>query len=150
VQADTAALLEALERHREVRGSLPLFDGLLRDDPAAVQAAIADAPVHPVRDAVEGWLRARGVDVPVGSDSAAARELASIRAEATLRERRLAEEAADARRERDVAVRAANAYAAMCVLLAMIAIGGWLAAFGVVPFHAEGPTPTADSSRAPP
>lgn len=147
---DTAALLQALERVREVRGSLELFDGLVRDEPAAVRDALAFAPRHPLRDDVGAWLAARGLDAPPPPDLAAAlarhgiSDLESWVEERKRTERRLGSMLADARADAARHASAANAYAAVSVLLAAAALLGWLAAFGVLPFQPEGPVPVPE------
>ena len=131
VAPDTRSLLLALERHREVRGSLWLYDALLRDDVEEVRAALARVPSHADAADIRVWLRARGVE-PDLSPSAAIAAPASRAPDVTL---------ARAIAARDEAIRAANGYAGISVVLAAVAMLGWLAAFGLIPFQPEAPTP---------
>lgn len=148
--ADTAALLQALERVREVRGSLEIFDGLVRDEPAAVREALAFAPRHPLHDDVAAWLSARGLAPPSPPDVATVlarhgiSDLEAFLDERQKTERRLGSLLADARADAARHASAANAYAAVSVLLAAAAFLGWLAAFGVLPFKPEGPVPVPE------
>jgi hypothetical protein len=142
----TAALLDALDRVREVRGSVPLFDALAAEDAPRVRDALAAWPRHPLYDRVVAWLAARDLPPPelAGPAEALARHgITDVDAWVTTRDRREAELArslADARAERELALRSANVYALLAALLAAVAIGGWLAALGGLPLPAE-PTP---------
>ncbi|MFZ5478117.1 MAG: hypothetical protein ACOZNI_15220 [Myxococcota bacterium] len=144
---DTAPLLAALERHREVRGSLPLYDALVRDDPDAVADALGDAPRHPLRPDVEAWLRARGVE-PAGDDPER-EELRARLAAAERHARDLQRRLDEAVAARAGAVRTADAAALVGVLLAAVAIAGWLAAFGVLPFSPERAPPVPTEQEPP-
>jgi hypothetical protein len=147
-------LVDALDRVREVRGSLALFDGIVAGDPERVRAAIAAHPRHPLRAAVAAWLAERGVEAPTDEGPAAALarhgidDLDAYVASATAREGALVRQLADAKAERDLALRSANAYALMAALLAAFAIGGWVAAVSGFPLPQE-PEPERAPSRAP-
>lgn len=142
-------LLAALERVREVRGSLPLFDGLVRDDADAVAAALRDAPRHPLRGPIAGWLHARGRAAAGPPDAAAIlarRGISDLDAFLDARDAelvRLGRLLADARAESARHARNASAFAAICVLLAAAAVAGWALALGTEPEPASTP-PTED------
>ena len=129
VAPDTRSLLLALERHCEVRGSLWLYDALLRDNVAEVYAALAKVPAHADAPAIVEWLHVRGVDP----------DLSISGASPTPPPRAPDETLARVIAARDEAIRAANGYAGICVVLAAVAMLGWLAAFGVIPFRPEAP-----------
>jgi hypothetical protein len=149
---DTQDLLDALERHKEVKGTLPLFDALWSGDPAAVQAALADFLAHPLAGRVGDWLEARGAARPTKPSGAEILERRGIEDVSGWIDRH-EKEVAQLRRERDVAVqqrsdalKTANALAMMLVVLAGVALIGWLAAFGVMPFT---PVPIPDGRPLP-
>lgn len=133
------SLLDDLDRLRDVKGSVEIFDALAVDDAPAVAAALARFPRHPLAAALTQWLAARGLEGPrVPSPAEVATKLgiddleAHLDAENQLRtrlERSL--EAASSRAERAETV--ANAYAAILVVVALVAALGWLAALGALP-----------------
>lgn len=152
------ALLDALDRVREVRGSVPLFDALVADDAPRVRDALAACPRHPLHAAIVAWLGERGVPGPdvEGPAAALARhgivDLDAFVTAAATREAALARSLDSTRAERDLALRAANAYALVAALLAALAIGGlfWsLGGFGLTEEPPSTPTTTL-SPRLPP
>lgn len=153
MEDDTRALLEALERVREVRGSLPLYDALVRGDGAAFAAAVASHPRHPLKDAAVTWLGARGLALPPGPD-VASRLLAlgiedvEAHVEAARRtERELRARVDELSTELAAARGAANAAALVCVLLGLLAAAGWAAVLGDLPFPRASDPPTMDEVR---
>jgi hypothetical protein len=132
----TSDLVDALDGVREVRGSLPIFDGIVANDPARVRAALGAHPLHPLRDGVIAWLAARGVPPPEteGAEAALARhgitDLDTWVAGTRAREAALSRDLAESRAQGEQALRAANAYALVAALLAVLAIAGWLVAMG--------------------
>ncbi|MDP2312231.1 MAG: hypothetical protein Q8P41_04945 [Pseudomonadota bacterium] len=154
--ASTDALLDALDRVREVRGSVPLFDALVADDPQRVRATLMTCPRHPLHDALVAWLAARGIAPPEAEGAAAAlarhgiADVDAYVAASGAREAALARALDTARGERDLALRAANAYALVAALLAIVAIVGWFGALGGFPLPEEPPpAPTPLSPRTP-
>lgn len=150
------SLLDALDRVREVRGSLPIFDALVADDPVRVRDALAAHPRHPLRAAIVAWLGERGVAPPSEEGAAAALarhgidDVDAFVAAAHAREAALVRALADAHAEKELALRSANAYALVAALLAALAIGGWFAALGGFPFPEEPPvTPAPARPSAP-
>jgi hypothetical protein len=155
---DTARLLAALERERDVRGSFAIYEVVSVDDLAGVAAALGAHPRHPLASDVRAWLEARGAAPPV-PDTAAQLQALGVEDPAAWVARHRAEVAAlrravdEARSAALGAGRTASAYALMCVLLAVIAVAGWAAAFGRVPFEPEPlarPAPEAPPTRPEP
>lgn len=150
------ALLEALDRVRDVRGSVPLFDGLVADDAVRVRDALAACPRHPLHTAIVAWLAARGLAGPAteGPAEALARhgivDVDTFVVGASEREAALARSLADARAERDLALRSADAYALVAALLAIVAIAGLFFVLGGLPLPAEPPSPPRPASSFPP
>ncbi len=151
----TADLLDALDRVREVRGSVDLFDALSAEAPERVRDAVAAHPRHPLRARILAWLAARGVEPPAVEAPAAAlarhgiTDLDAWIAAAHAREAALVRAVADVKAERDLALRSANAYALVAALLAALAIGGWVAALGGFPFPEEPPVDAAPARPGP-
>ncbi len=146
---DTQALLAALDQQRGARGTVELFDSLNEENPLKVGFALARAPLHTLRPELEAWMRQRGAEPPAPPGPS---ELLLAELEARL----VAQERLARALQRDVeALRglgdgfglSANAYAAVSVVLAGVAALGWAAAFGLLPFTPEGPTPTIDVSN---
>ncbi len=127
----TAILLDALERVREVRGSDRLFDALAAESPPQVRDALAAAPRHPLRDRLLAWLLERGIAGPAaeGAAGALARHgITDLDAWIEARDRRelaLARGWSESQASQAEAVRAANAYALVAALLAILALVGW-------------------------
>ena len=140
--ADTELLLAALERHRHVRGSVELFDALLEEQAERLQLALGKVPLHPLRPELIQWLLSRGQRLPE-LPSPTELALAEVEERLQVQERQI-----DALRTQVEALqglglnsrRMAEAYAAMVVLFVGIALLGWAAAFGLLPFHPEDPT----------
>ncbi|MES2640554.1 MAG: hypothetical protein V4850_13760 [Myxococcota bacterium] len=156
-EAPTDPLLDALDRVREVRGSVPLFDALVAEDPARVRDALAACPRHPLHAPIVAWLEARGVPGPdvEGPAAALARhgivDVDAFVAAASAREAALARALEESRAERELALRAANAYALVAALLAVVAIAGWFWSLGGLPLPEEPPsTPPPATPRTPP
>lgn len=138
---DTESLLDALDRHRNRTGSVEIFDALVARNPGAVQLALSRAPAHPLRDAVSAWLRARDV-APPELPSAEEVRVQALEERIAILERRFVE----LNRNVDAiaglgqgTLKVADAYAAICVVLFGIAVLGWAAAFGILPFTPESP-----------
>jgi hypothetical protein len=152
----TPGLLDALDRVRDVRGSLGIFDALVADDPVRVADALASAPRHPLRPRLEAWLVSRGVAPPSEEGPAAALarhgivDVDAFVAAAHGREAGLVRALADTRAERDLALRSANAYALVAALLAMIVVGGWIASLAGFTFTEEPPSFPAPARQAAP
>lgn len=147
MEADTEALLDALDRVREARGSVELFDAIAAGDGEGTRAVLGRFGRHPSAPAVRAWLNARGFEPPSpettvealgrhGIDDVEAYVQAAASREATLT--RALEEA---RAARDLALRSANTYALVAALLAVLAIAGWIGLLGL-PFPTA-PEPTA-------
>jgi hypothetical protein len=154
MDADTRALLDALERVREVRGSLPLYDALIRVDGVAFAQALAMHPRHPLRDDALAWMERRGI-APAAPPDATSRLLAygiedvdtyvaTVRATERDLRARAADLAAEAARARQVA----NAASLVCVLLGILAAVGWAAVLGDLPFPRAVDPPSVDEVRA--
>jgi hypothetical protein len=150
---DTRALLEALERAREVRGSLPLFDALVRDDAAAFSAALAEHPRHPIAAEGRAWLAARGLPAPAhpsAEERLVALGITDVDAfveQARRTERELRRKSAELAEELHAARRLSNATAAVCVVLGLLAAAGWAAVLGDLPFPRAASPPTIDELR---
>ncbi len=152
--SDTEALLDALDRVRDVRGSIDLFDGIAADDTAAVATALARFVRHPLAEKVRAWLRVRGVEgaaLPSPGEVARALGISDLQAhlETEARDRaRLSRSLEEAWKRAERAETVANAYAAILVLMALVAVLGWLAALGVVPIlGGPGDAPERPESR---
>ena len=137
--ADTEALLDRLDRVREARGSVELFDALLAEQPEGVAKALALHLRHPLLIEVSAWLSARGIEPPTapGAQAVADRlgitDLESVLAEEAKTRARLTASADEAWKRARRAESVANAYAAVLVLLVGVAITGWLAALDALP-----------------
>ncbi|MBM4391690.1 MAG: hypothetical protein FJ090_11255 [Deltaproteobacteria bacterium] len=137
--SDTEALLDAIDRVRDARGSIELFDALAAEDAAAVATALARFGRHPLAEPVREWLRARGIEgasLPSPAEVALRLGISDLEAhlETDARERaRLARSLGEAWQRAERAETVANAYAAILVVVALAAVLGWLAALGVVP-----------------
>jgi len=144
--ASTAELLDALDRVREVRGSVPLFDALAAGDAERVRMTLVAWPRHPLHGAIVAWLGERGLAPPEAESPVAALarhgidDVDAYVQAAHLREATLSRALDAALAEKSLALRSANAYALIVVLLAIVAIGGWFSALGGLPLP-EAPTP---------
>lgn len=140
---DTQDLLDALDRHKEAKGTLALFDALFVEDADAVYYALTDHLTHPLSDRLGVWLEARGVARPAKPSSAEILErrgVTDVDAWITRHEKEMAamkEELEVARRLRNEALIAANSFSAILVVFVAVAVLGWLAAFGVLPFSPQ-------------
>ena len=147
----TPALLDALDRVREMRGSVPLFDALAAEDPERVRVTLVAWPRHPLHAAIVTWLGERGVDLPESEGPVAALvrhgidDVDAFVHTVQTREATLARALDTAVAERSLALRSANAYALVAALLAIVAIGGWFSALGGLPLP-EAPTPAAPAT----
>ena len=135
--ASREPLLEALDRVREVRGSLPIFDALVSGGPADVAAALTAWPRHPMRAQIVAWLQANGQPEPPADSPLAALERNGVHdvdawiAEQDATRLKLERALSDTSAARDHALRSANAYALIAAVLAVLAIGGWVVALGL-------------------
>ncbi len=147
----TPALLDALDRVREMRGSVPLFDALAAEDPERVRVTLVAWPRHPLHAAIVTWLGERGVDLPESEGPVAALvrhgidDVDAFVHTVQTREATLARALDTAVAERSLALRSANANALVAALLAIVAIGGWFSALGGLPLP-EAPTPAAPAT----
>ena len=147
----TPALLDALDRVREVRGSVPLFDALAAEDPERVRVTLVAWPRHPLHAAIVTWLGERGVDLPESEGPVAALvrhgidDVDAFVHTVQTREATLTRALDTAVAERSLALRSANANALVAALLAIVAIGGWFSALGGLPLP-EAPTPAAPAT----
>lgn len=137
---DTQELLDALDRYKEVRGTVPLFDALWSGEPGEVQRALSEFLAHPLAGPIGDWLEARGAARPVKVSNEEVLERRGVADVAGWLDQH-EKEAAQLRRERDVAfqkcsdaLKAANGLSLMLVLVSGVAVIGWLAAFGVFAF----------------
>ncbi len=138
---DTQDLLDALDRYKEVRGTLPIFDALWSGDPGRVYTVFADHPTHPVAEALAAWLNARGVTRPGRPSNDEVLDRKGVEDVAAWIDKH-EKEVWKLRRERDAAVlarsdalKSANGLAIILFVVAGAAITGWLAAFGVLSFR---------------
>ncbi len=152
---DTVALVAALERVQERPGTLVLFDALAAEAAAAVAEVLAAHPRHPLRESVAAWLAARGVAVPAPPSAAqvcAERGIIDL-AEHLDQAQKQAQQAARgiersvARAERAESL--ANAYAAVLVVVAAIALLGWGAALDYLSMFEAPPLPERSPATAP-
>jgi hypothetical protein len=152
---DTTALVVALERLQQSPGTLPLFDALSVEDVGAVGEVLSRYARHPMRADVAGWLQARGGAVASLPSADAVCERRGIvdldahldEAAEQVRRQGLAMERLLLRAQKGESV--ANAYAALLVVVAAIALLGWasaldyLAVFDTPPEeHLPASTPT--------
>ncbi len=152
--SDTETLLDALDRVRDARGSIELFDALAAEDAAAVATVLARFVRHPLAEELRAWLHARGVEgASLPSPGEVAQKLGITDLEAHLeteaRDRaRLSRSLEEAWKRAERAETVANAYAAILVVVALAAVLGWLAALGVVPIlGGPGDVPEHPESR---
>lgn len=134
---ESEALLDTLDRVREARGSVALFDAVAAGDVAAAVAGLAVNPRHPAAEAVRSWMRARGVEPPAvesATDALVRHGITDVEAwvqASAGREATLTRALEEARAARDLALRSANTYAGVAALLAVLAIVGWLGLLGI-------------------
>lgn len=137
---DTQELLDALDRYKNVLGSLPIFDALWAGDAPALERALAEHLGHPLAEDLGRWLETRGLTrpSPPSNDEVLQRRgitdvagwIDQHQAEVT----RLKTERDDALAQRLDALKAAHGLSVVLVVVAGVAITGWLAAFGVLGF----------------
>lgn len=153
--ADTTALVVALERERLTPGTLPLFDALTADDAPAVAARLAEFPRHPLRAEFVEWLAARGLSVPpppTATEVCVERGIVDLIAhldglEKQVRVQGKGMETTLARAQRAESV--ANAYAAVLVVVAAIALLGWAAALDYLALFEPAPPVQRPAATAP-
>lgn len=144
---DTTALVVALERVQRVPGTLPIFDALSVEDVPTVAALLAQHPRHPLRAELVAWLDRRGQALPppptaddicreYGIDDLA-EHLDSVGQRLRVTERSLAATLERAERAESVA----NAYAAVLVVVAAVALLGWAAALDYLSLFEAPPLP---------
>lgn len=140
---DTESLLAKLDKHRHARGTVPIFDALLNETVEVVSLELSRAPMHPLRPELTAWLRARGQapsDLP-SPDQLLLAELEERLEAQEKRIRTLTQEVETLSGLGLMGRRVNEVYAAMTALFVGISILGWMAAFGLLPFTPEGPTP---------
>ena len=137
--ADSERLLEELDRFRDAPGTLRLFDAILAEDVEAVRLALGRALRHPLVDEVHAWLAARGATGPRGATpeevlaEAGIPDLQAFLSDALAERSRLEATLARLQVEKATVERSASAYAALCVVCAVVAVLGWMAALGDLP-----------------
>lgn len=152
---DTQELVEALQRVHDRPGTLEIFDALIAESAEDVAAALGAFPRHPMAMPLAAWLKARGVEgprPPTVSEVLAKNGILDL--EVTLAEQ--AKQVATLQRGLDTAwarvaraETAANAYAAMLVLFAALAVLGWAVALDVVPLFDDVAPPKTPPRVAP-
>ena len=141
--ADTEALLSALDKVGRARGSAELFDALLEENVERVAVELGRFPTHLLRPELTQWLTVRGhrlQDMPSPTDLL----IADLEARLEFQERRIRELSARVESLGALGLgsrRVTEAYGAMIALFIGMAVLGWAAAFGLLPFSPEGPTP---------
>jgi hypothetical protein len=154
--ADTEQLLTALERHRQARGSVELYDALLEEHAERLQLALGKVPLHPLRPELIRWLLSRGHRLPE-LPSPAELALAELEEQLEVQQKQITALREQVETLQGLGLhshRVNEAYAAVVVLFVGIAVLGWAAAFGLLPFHPEDPTsmvvPTTQTAPARP
>jgi hypothetical protein len=154
--ADTEQLLTALERHRQARGSVELYDALLEEHAERLQLALGKVPLHPLRPELIRWLLSRGHRLPE-LPSPAELALAELEERLEVQQKQITALREQVETLQGLGLhshRVNEAYAAVVVLFVGIAVLGWAAAFGLLPFHPEDPTsmvvPTTQTAPARP
>lgn len=151
----TAELVEALQRVVDRPGTVEIFDALIADSPEDVAGALGAFPRHPMATAVGTWLRARGLEgprPPTVAEVVAKNGIVDLQAhlEAQAKQAAATQRGLDAAWARAArAETAANAYAAMLVLFAALAVLGWAVALDVIPLFEEVAPPKAAPRAAP-
>lgn len=144
--SDRSALIARLDSFVEFPGTIVLFDVLSGPDagdlPLRLGAVVARFPAHPLGPELREWLKANGASVPPPDPLAVLAELGidDVRTWATQRKRErdeLQRALEEAREGRMSASLAANGYSFVCVLLFLVALMGWGAAFHVWEFTPE-------------
>lgn len=143
VMHDTAELMAGLDRHKLAKGSPELYDALLHGNPYRVRDELSHFLRHPLAAEFAAWLVARGVEPPRRpSNDEILKALGITDIEATLQKKD--SEIAKLRKELDYvqgkgsdALKAATGYSFTSVLMFGVALLGWLAAFGVLPFSPQ-------------
>lgn len=149
---DTAELLAGLDRHKLARGSAELYDALLYGSPKRVADELRAVQRHPLHEELARWLVARGEQPPAppSNDEILARlGIEDIEAHLARKDAEIAKlrkELADISTRGHDALKAATGYSFTTVLLAGVAVMGWLAAFGVLPFSPQ-VIPTLDELK---
>jgi hypothetical protein len=141
--ADTEELLGLLDKNRRHRGSTELFDALLLEKPEAVSLALSRVPSHPLRQELLVWLERREASLPA-LPSAQELILSELEERVSAQDRQIRELKARVEALGGLGLngqRIAEMYAGACVVLAGVAILGWMAAFGMLPFSPEAPAP---------
>lgn len=152
VARDTAELLAGLDRYRNAKGSVELYDALLTGTPKRVHDELSRVLRHPIAGEIGEWLRARGLEPPrpPSSDEILARMgITDVEAYIAKKDAEIAHLKADldvARSRGSDALKAATGYSATTVLLAGAAILGWLAALGILPINGQ-IEPTLDQGK---
>ncbi|GDX80685.1 hypothetical protein LBMAG42_24960 [Deltaproteobacteria bacterium] len=152
---DTAELVDALQRVHDRPGTLEIFDALIAESPEGVAAALGAFPRHPMAVPLGAWLRARGVEgprQPTVAEVLAKNGIVDLEAHLSGQAGQVAalQRGLDTAWERVArAEMAANAYAAMLVLFAALAILGWAVALDIVPLFDEVAPPKAPPRGAP-
>ena len=152
---DTGALVAALERVQAAPGTLLIFDALSVEDAPGVAALIAQHPRHPLRAELVSWLERRGASVP---PPPSADEICREHGIADLAEHldqhtkrsRVTERSLTSSIERaDRAESVANAYAAVLVIVTVVALLGWAAALDYLALFEAPPLPERTAPAEP-
>ena len=144
-EADTQAILDLLDRHRERPGSIELFDALLVADPVPVAGLLARYARHPAAGRLGEWLAARGVAAPPPPSAETILEkhgIEDLEEHLAVNARLLGKlqaglDEAWGRAERAESV--SNALAAVLVLMVFLAVIGWAGALGMFSLFSPAP-----------
>lgn len=146
---DSEALLALLDRHRYCRGSTDFFDAVMEERVEGVALALSRFPTHPLRVQVVAWLRLREAEVPE-LPSPTDLLLGELEERLVLQEKQIRDLSARVEQLSGLGLnsqRVNEVYAGVSVLLVGVAILGWMAAFGILPFVPEGPTPMMNATE---
>lgn len=152
VARDTADLLAGLDRHRNAKGSPEIYDALLTANAGQVRDELGKVLRHPMAEEIHVWLLARGIDPPKppSNDEVLARlgilDIESVLLKKDAELLRLKNQVTELQNRGSDALKAATGYSFTTVLLAGVAVLGWLAALGVIPINQE-VIPTLDKSK---
>ena len=149
---DTEILMIELDRYRLARGTVPIFDALLEENPIRLALELGRVPLHPCRPLIIGWLQRRDQPLPSlpSPESLLLSEMEERLKEQERKINLLSRQIETLNEIGFIGRRVNEIYAAVCVLFVGAAILGWMAAFGLLPFTPEAPTTLPpDIQRAP-